>query len=103
MQLYRQKRAGSREADIVRDAWHWRELLQRNMDGSDHTSDSAVGGLAEYNDLPGPWGAIPGGYQVGLCSHRLLRAMLATWLFESRLDIGDKTIRKPLVLQCKIC
>ena len=50
----------------MRDAWNWRELLQRNIDGSDHTSDSAVDGLAEYEDLPGHWGPIPGGYQVSI-------------------------------------
>lgn len=64
LQLYERMGPGSRDAEIVRDAWHWRELLQRNIDGADHTDDSSVEGLAEYEELPGPWGVIPGGYQV---------------------------------------
>lgn len=68
LQLRQQIGPDSRDAEIFTDAWGWRELLQRNIDGSDCTDDGNAAALAEYEDLPGPWGTIRGGYQVTLPS-----------------------------------
>ena len=64
LQLSNKYEADSREAEIVRDAWAWRELLQRGIDGYDATEDGNPEGLSEYEDLPGPWPPVTGGYQV---------------------------------------
>lgn len=64
LQLHREAETIGLDRDILEDAWGWRELLQRGIDGSDCCDDSLEAGLAEYEDLPGAWPVVTGGYQV---------------------------------------
>jgi hypothetical protein len=56
--------ATGQEKEIVIDTWWWREQLQRGIDGSDCSDDGLEAGLAVYEDLPGPWPTVTGGFQV---------------------------------------
>ena len=64
MQLYQRTEPGSRERELLVDAWGWREQQEGGMDGSDCTDDCSTAGLKEYENLPGAWPPVTGGYQV---------------------------------------
>ena len=64
MQLHQETAESSRERELLEDAWGWRELLQRAIDGCDTSDDASAAGLAEYEELPGAWPPVTGGYQA---------------------------------------
>lgn len=64
MQLHAKTAEGSRDRELLEDAWGWRELLQRAIDGCDTSDEASAAGLAEYEELPGAWPPVTGGYQV---------------------------------------
>ncbi|KAK9810120.1 hypothetical protein WJX72_005080 [[Myrmecia] bisecta] len=49
---------------LFAQAWHWRELLQRAMDGCHTTHDMSAAGLAGYGELEGPNLPLPDGLQA---------------------------------------
>ena len=55
---------GPQHAQLAQQAWRWRELLERAINGSHGTDHISASGLAMYDDLEGPFAAIPAGYQV---------------------------------------
>ena len=52
------------EKAILAQAFHWRDLLQRGIDGCDTTADMSPECLALYEELPGPNLPLPCGYSV---------------------------------------
>jgi hypothetical protein len=53
------------QVGLAERAWHWRELLERAINGSPASSQISAAGLALYDDMEGPFASIPTGYQVG--------------------------------------
>ncbi|GAB4814785.1 hypothetical protein N2152v2_001831 [Parachlorella kessleri] len=54
---------GPQHAQLAQQAWRWRELLERAINGSHSSDHISASGLALYDDLEGPFAAIPAGYQ----------------------------------------
>lgn len=52
------------ERAILAQAFCWRELLQRGIDGCDATANMSPPCLALYDELPGPNLPLPCGYSV---------------------------------------
>ena len=82
--MYSQTVEGSRDRELLEDVWGWRELLQRAIDGQDTSDDASAAGLAEYEELPGAWPPVTGGYQVFPCTN-------------AAIDKIDVTILKSLI------
>lgn len=55
---------GEEERRILAQAFHWRELLARGIDGCDRVSNMSPECLSEYEELPGPNMPLPCGYSV---------------------------------------
>ena len=49
---------------IWAEAWHWRENLQRAIDGCHTTDEMSSAGLAAYSELKGPNMPLSCGYSV---------------------------------------
>ena len=49
---------------MLAQAFHWRGLLQRGIDGCDDAADMSAACLAQYSELPGPNLPLPCGYSV---------------------------------------
>ena len=55
---------GQRAAALFADAWGWREMFQRAMDGCHSTDDLSAEVAWHYDDLEGPNLPLPCGYQA---------------------------------------
>lgn len=55
---------GQRAAALFADAWGWREMFQRAMDGCHSTDDLSAQVAWHYDDLDGPNLPLPCGYQA---------------------------------------
>ena len=49
---------------LLEQAFQWREMLQRGIDGCDTSADMSPDCLAKYSELPGPNIPLPCGYSV---------------------------------------
>ena len=55
---------GQHAAALFADAWGWREMFQRAMDGCHSTDDMSAQVAWHYDDLEGPNLPLPCGYQA---------------------------------------
>ena len=87
------RRGDAQEKALLQEAWQWRELLQRGIDGCDSTADMSAPCLANYAELPGPNTPLPCGYSViNPCSVQPWPTIVPIFCGRTHAEVGDRAI-----------